>query len=369
MTKLSQPLTFKRGLTIKNRVVMAPMTTCMSFFDGVVTKDERDYYALRSGEVGAVITAAANVQENGKTWEGQLGVYDDRFIPGLSQLAGAIKRNDTKAILQLFHGGRMTNSSVLRGEQPVSASAIPAERPGAETPRALTTEEVKTLIDSYKQAALRAIKAGFDGVEIHGANTYIIQQFFSPHSNKRNDEWGGGLEKRFKFINDLVDAVTEAVDNSGVSNFIIGYRFSPEEFETPGIRLADTLFLIDQLADKPLDYLHISINDYKRMSISSEYQDKTIIQYIFDQIKGRVPFIGVGDIRTKQQAEELLNSADLVALGRALLIDPHWTQKVFDGRDDLIRTKISEYDREELLIGNGTWAFMKNLMPDRLIKK
>ena len=160
-------------------------------------------------------------------------------LSGLSQLAGAIKETIRATN---FSWRKNDEFKCTSGEQPVSASAIPAERPGAETPRALTTEEVKKLIASYQQATLRAIKAGFDGVEIHGANTYIIQQFFSPHSNKRNDEWGGGLEKRFKFINDLVDAVTEAVDNSGVSNFIIGYRFSPEEFETPGIRLADALF-------------------------------------------------------------------------------------------------------------------------------
>src|SRR5690625_2538083 len=156
MTKLKQPITFRRGLTFKNRIVVAPMTTCMSFFDGVITKDECEYYALHSGEVGAVITGAANIQEVGKTWEGQLGVYQDRFIPGLAKLAGAIKREGTKAILQIFHGGRMTNSKILRGEQPVSASPIPAERPDAETPRELSSREVIDVIDSYRQATDRA---------------------------------------------------------------------------------------------------------------------------------------------------------------------------------------------------------------------
>lgn len=368
MAELNQPITFRRGLRLKNRIVMAPMTTSLSFFDGVITSDERAYYALRSGEVGAVITGAANVQESGKTWEGQLGVYDDHFIPGLSELAGAIKKNGTKAILQIFHGGRMTNSKITRGVQPVSASAVPAERPDAEIPRELTLDEIVALIDSYKQATIRAIKAGFDGVEIHGANTYLIQQFFSPHSNRRTDKWGGSIEKRFKLINDLVDAVTSAVDRSDKKDFIVGYRFSPEEFETPGIGLADTLYLVDRLSDKPLDYLHISINDYQRISISQRYQDKPIIDYIYQTINNRVPFIGVGNIRTKQQAEEVLTSADLVALGRALLIDPHWVEKIFDGREELIRTGITKYERKELQIGNGTWAFLERLMPERLIQ-
>lgn len=368
MTELNKSLTFRRGLRLKNRVVMAPMTTCMSFFDGVITSDERNYYALRAGEVGAVITGAANVQENGKTWEGQLGVYHDRFIPGLSKLAGSIKKNGTKAILQIFHGGRMTNSKILRGVQPVSASSIPAEREHAERPRELTHDEVIALIDDFKQATVRAIQAGFDGVEIHGANTYLLQQFFSPHSNRRTDEWGGSIEKRFKFIHDLVDAVTQAVDEADVKDFIVGYRFSPEEFETPGIRMRDTLYLINRLADKPLDYLHISFNDYKRVSLSEDYQEKPIIDYLYQTINGRVPFIAVGDIRTKQQAEDVLASADLIALGRALLIDPHWASKVFAGREDLVKTEISSYEREELILENGVWAFLEGMMPERLIE-
>lgn len=193
-----------------------------------------EYYSLRTGKVGAIITAAANVQDNGKGWEGELSVASDQFIPSLSRLSSTIKRNGTKAILQLFHAGRMTDSGVLRGVQPVSASAIAAERPNAEIPRALTEDEIFDLIEDFKKATERAIKAGFDRVEIHGANTYIIQQFFSPHSNCREDQWGGSIEKRFNFINQLVDSVTEVVDNSNVQDFIVGYRFSPEEYEEPG---------------------------------------------------------------------------------------------------------------------------------------
>lgn len=367
MNNIDDKLVFRRGLALKNRVVMAPMTTKMSFFDGVVTTDELQYYALRSGEVGAVITAAANVQANGKGWEGELGVYDDKFIPGLSKLSSAIKKNGTKAILQIFHGGRMTNSTVLRGESTVSPSAIPAERPGSETPRELADFEIVELIEDFKKATERAIKAGFDGVELHGANTYLIQQFFSPHSNRREDEWGGTMERRFKFINDLVDGVTEIVDNSEVSNFIVGYRFSPEEYENPGIRFADTLYLVDKLADKPLDYLHISLNDFNRVSVSDDFKEYSMLKYVHEKINGRVPLIGVGDVRTRTDAEEVLTNAEIVAVGRALIIDPHWTDKVLSGQEQLIRRELSQFDREELIIENGLWAFLEGMMPDRLI--
>jgi 2,4-dienoyl-CoA reductase-like NADH-dependent reductase (Old Yellow Enzyme family) len=366
MSIIDKTLTFRRGLTLKNRVVMAPMTTKMSFYDGVVTQDELKYYSLRTGEVGAIITAAANVQDNGKGWEGELSVASDQFIPSLSRLSSTIKRNGTKAILQLFHAGRMTDSGVLRGVQPVSASAIAAERPNAEIPRTLTEDEIFDLIEDFKKATERAIKAGFDGVEIHGANTYIIQQFFSPHSNRREDQWGGSIEKRFNFINQLVDAVTEVVDNSNVQDFIVGYRFSPEEYEEPGIKMSDTLYLVDKLADKKLDYLHISLGDFKRVSVSEDYKEKSIMQYVHEKINGRVPLIGVGDIRTKQDAEDTLTNAEIVAVGRSLIIDPHWTSKVLEGKEDTIRRVLVDQDREELMIGNGIVDFLSIMMPDRL---
>lgn len=366
MSKLGSPIKLKRGATLKNRAVMAPMTNMMSFFDGTVTDNELQYYALRSGEVGAVITAATNVQEIGKGWEGEIGVYDDKHIEGLAKLASAIKKSGTKAILQIFHGGRMTNSSILRGEQPVSASAVKAERPDAEEPRSLTNEEVLQVIEDFKSAAVRAVKAGFDGIELHGANTYLIQQFFSPHSNRREDQWGGNIEKRYSFIDKLVDEVITAVDQETSEPFIVGYRFSPEEYENPGIRLEDTLFLVDHLAEKKLDYLHISLGDFKKVSVSEDYQDKSILQYVNEKIDGRVPLISVGDIRNGVDAEEALQDSEMVALGRVLLADPHWTSKVLSDREDLIRTVVSPEEREELKLNSGVWMFMQAMMPERI---
>lgn len=189
-TIYEQPYTFPNGVTLKNRMIMAPMTTKMSFYDGVITEDEKRYYRMRSKDLGAVITAAANVSDEGKGWDGELGVSEDKHIDGLSELASAIQVNGTKAILQLYHGGRMTYSSVLKGKQPVAPSAVKALRPDAEMPRELANGEINQVIEDFKKATVRAIKAGFDGVEIHGANTYLVQQFFSPHSNRRTDYWG-----------------------------------------------------------------------------------------------------------------------------------------------------------------------------------
>ncbi|MFC6465324.1 NADH-dependent flavin oxidoreductase [Marinilactibacillus sp. GCM10026970] len=366
MNNLGDSVQLKRGVTLKNRAIMAPMTNMMSFFDGTITDNELAYYALRSGELGAVITAAANVQAIGKGWEGELGVHDDQHIPGLAKLASSIKKSGTKAILQIFHGGRMSPSSALRGEQPVSASAIKAERPDAVEPRSLSDEEVVQVIEDFKAAAVRAIRAGFDGIEIHGANTYLIQQFFSPHSNRRDDKWGGSLEKRFHFVDRLVDEIIETVDNETKDPFIVGYRFSPEEYENPGIRIEDTLYLIDHLADKKLDYLHISLGDFKQFSKFDEVREKTILQQMHDKIAGRVPLISVGDIRNSADAKDALEHSEFVALGRVLLSDPHWASKALSGRDEQIRINVTEEEREELKLNSGVWLFMKAMMSDRI---
>ncbi len=229
---------FNNGLTLKNRVVMSPMTTMTSFYNGMVTSDELNYYAARAAGPGMVITAVANVADSGKGFEGELSVASDDMIPGLTKLARTLHQNGTKAIMQIFHAGRKSNHHILRGDQPVSASAVAAVYPpDSETPRALTEDEIQQLIVDFGEATRRAIAAGFDGVELHGANTYLLQQFFSPNSNQRTDNWGGSREKRMNFALAVIDAAKSAIKKYADRPFLLGYRISPEEIENPGIRL------------------------------------------------------------------------------------------------------------------------------------
>lgn len=363
--KYSESYRFENGLRLKNRFIMAPMTTQMSFYDGVITEDEKSYYRMRSKDLGAVITAAANVSDHGKGWDGQLGVSDDFHIPSLSSLASTIQQNGTKAFLQLYHGGRMTHAAVLKGEQPVAPSPVKALRPNAEMPRALTEEETYQMIQDFKEATVRAIKAGFDGVEIHGANTYLIQQFFSPHSNRRTDAWGGSLKKRFRFINLLVDELTNVVQEEATEPFVVGYRFSPEEIEEPGIQFDETLYLVDQLAAKPIDYLHVSLRKWNAFSAHEDYQEQPMIAYINEQIEGRTAFMSVGDVHTGADAESALSSSNLVALGRVLLADPNWVAKVQTEKEETIHYQVAVEDKELLALTGGVWEMMKNSMADR----
>lgn len=343
--------TFSNGLSVKNRVVMSPMTTMSSFYNGMVTSDEITYYGLRAGGPGIIITGVANVSENGKGFEGELSVTTDSMIPGLTALAKAIKKDGTKAILQIFHAGRKSTSKVLRGEQPVSASAISATYPAdSEVPRELSHEEILQIITDFGEATRRAIEAGFDGVELHGANTYLLQQFFSENSNQRSDEWGGSQKKRLKFPLAVIDSVKQAVKKHSKNPFVIGYRLSPEEIETPGIRLENSLFFVDQIKEK-VDYIHLSMGSYKRTSLNDKKNKATLISQFSTHTKGVVPLIGIGSVEHPDEAEEVLHDgADLIAIGRELIREPKWVQKVAIGDIASIRTKLSPLDMDELAI-------------------
>lgn len=227
--KFLEPYTFKGKTTVKNRVVIPPMTEASALENGAISRDELRYYDLHTGGVGMYMTGVMNVSKSGKGYEGEPSVAEYRFIPGLTSLANTIQKNGTKAILQMFDAGRMTNSKILRGEQPVSASAVAALRPDAEVPRALTETEIEQVITHFGDATRRAIKAGFDGIEIHGANTYLIQQFFFPHSNRRTDKWGGSIENRMRFALEIIKRVNEVAKEYAPNDFLIGYRISPEE--------------------------------------------------------------------------------------------------------------------------------------------
>ena len=351
MTKYSflQPYTFEnKNITLKNRVVIPPMTERMSFEDGTVTSDETAYYAQHTGGAGMFITAVANVNSLGKGFEGELSIADDRFLPGLSDLASSIKKNGTKAIIQIFSAGRMSSTAILRGKQPVSASAIPAVRADSETPRELSEEEVEQTIKDFGAATKRAIEAGFDGIELHGANTYLLQQFFSPHSNRRTDKWGGSLEKRMKFPLAVIKEATKVIEKYAKKPFLLGYRISPEELEEPGITLDDTLQFIDQLKQTKIDYLHVSQSDVWRTPLRDENSRQIVNEALKKRISNAFPMIVVGNLKTPADAEKASESFDLVALGHESLWEPKWVQKITNNEESAIRYSIAKSDLADL---------------------
>ena len=360
--KFFSPYTFNNGVELKNRIIMAPMTNYSSNPDGTVSEEELAYYARRSKDVSMVITACTYVTPNGKGFHNEFAGDRDEMIPSLSQLAKTIQNQGAKAILQIFHGGRMCPPELVPHGDIVSASAVPAEVAGAKTPRALTETEVEEIVDAFGETARRAIEAGYDGVEIHGANGYLIQQFFSPHSNQREDRFGGSVEKRMTFPLAIVDKIKSVVKEHADDSFIVGYRFSPEEAETPGITMADTIKLVDTLAEKDLDYLHVSLQHFlSKARRGVEDVNKTRIDYLLETIDNRVPLIGVGSIYSAEDARKAFETGvPLLALGRELIIDPDWVQKVAEGREDEIVTEINKDKQEELVVPVPLWNVIMN---------
>ncbi|WP_428912567.1 NADH-dependent flavin oxidoreductase [Niallia sp. Krafla_26] len=363
-----QFLTLPNGVELKKLIVMAPMTNFSSNPDGTVSDDEVNYYAGRSKGVSMVITACTYVTPNGKGFPGEFAGDSDDMIPSLKRLANAIKEQGAKAILQIFHGGRMCPPELVPNGEIVSASDIPAERGGVSTeepevkPRSLSESEVEEIIHAFGETTRRAIEAGYDGVEIHGANGYLIQQFFSPHSNRREDRFGGNLEKRMTFPLAIINEVIKVVKEHATSPFIVGYRFSPEEPETPGITMEDTLKLVDSLADKDLDYLHVSLSDFfSKPRRGVENLNQTRIQYLLETIRERVPLIAVGSIYSAQDARKAFETRiPLLAIGRELIIDPDWVQKIAEGKENEIVTELDKNKQKELFIPDPLWNVIIN---------
>ena len=200
---------------------------------------------------------------------------------------------------------------------------------------------------------------------MHGANTYLMQQFFSPHSNRRNDKWGGSLENRMRFALEIIKRVQKSVDEYADDKFIVGYRISPEEIEEPGIRLDDTLKFIDVLADQPIDYLHISMGYAWRTSLNDKSDDEPIILKIKQTVNNRLPLISVGSIEKPADAEKVIDAGiDFAAIGRESIREPNWVQKVELGQEDSIHYQLSPTELDSLGINSAFLDFLNSMNAD-----
>lgn len=338
------PCLFSEGkigsVTIKNRIVMPPMGTMLCGSGGEMTDHLTAYYSERAaGGTGLIITEIIAVEyHSGTALVNQLRLDDDRFIAGFSRLTGAVQKFGAKIVAQLHHAGNQAFHSSTDGRQIVAPSAVTSKAIGIE-PRALSTEEVKDLVRKFVLAAVRAQTAGFDGVELHGAHGYLINQFMSPHSNHRQDEYG---ENRLKFITEIMEGIKKQCG----SDFPLIIRFSADEFIPGGIDIEEGKKIGTALAAAGADALDVSSGTYESMPVVIEpYMYKEGWKsYLAHEIKTAVtiPVIAVGAIKRPQKAEEILskNEADFIAVGRAHLCDSQWAEKSRLGNDDSIITCI-----------------------------
>jgi 2,4-dienoyl-CoA reductase-like NADH-dependent reductase (Old Yellow Enzyme family) len=307
---LYEPLTFKRGPSMKNRFMLAPLTNSQSHEDGVLSDEEFRWLTMRAeGGFGLTMTCAAHVQANGKGFPGQLGIWSDDHIAGLKRLADKINQEGSVSIVQLHHAG-MRSPGDLIGEPPVSSSQD--KETGA---RSLTTAEVKTLVADFVNAAGRAETAGFHGVELHGAHGYIIGQFLSDEINQRSDEYGGSLENRWRILFEIIDGIRATCGE----DFMLGVRLSPERF---GMRLSEVITMAQRLCDEGhLDFLDMSLWDVFKEPEEDEFKGRSLMSYFTELERGETLLGVAGKIRTPAEAEQALGAGvDWIMLGRAAIL-------------------------------------------------
>jgi 2,4-dienoyl-CoA reductase-like NADH-dependent reductase (Old Yellow Enzyme family) len=318
---LCNPLTLRCGVTLPNRIALAPLTNKQSHADGLLSDAEHAFLARRAvGGFGAITTCATYVSADGKAWDGELGIDRDACIAPLTRLTATIHDAGAIALMQLFHGGARADPA-LTGEQPWSASAWSDANL---SPRAATTADIRRVIDHFIAAALRAQAAGFDGVELHGAHGYLLSQFLSTAMNTRTDEWGGDLANRARLLRTIAHQTRARCG----SQFVVGVRLSLEDFgQARGLDLDESMQVARWLADDGADYIHASLWDVARMS--AKRPDRHALPQLRAALPREVAIVTAGKIWTRADAEAALErGADVVALGRSAIVNPDWPRTV-----------------------------------------
>jgi len=361
------PFRFGNGIEIKNRIIMSPMTTWASNEDYTISDDEVEYYKKRVKGVGLVITGCTRVRPEGIGFTHEFAGYDDKFTPSLKKLADAAKSGGAPAIMQIYHAGNKAVPTLIPGGEVVSASPIKSEvtpftPPELVVPRELEEQEIWDIIKAFGSTTRRAIEAGFDGVEIHGAHGFLIQNFLSPMFNQRTDKWGGPIENRLRFAYEVVREVRRVIAEYAEKPFILGYRVSPEELPKEGLRLPDTFALIDRLIQEQVDYLHFSLFQVLTQKPLDSNTNITITEVLTSYVNGRVPVIAAGSMATPKDADKALDlGLDMVAIGRGLVINPEWAELAQEGKEGELTMVLKRDLVKEKKIPEKLMAIIENL--------
>lgn len=341
---------------VRNRMVMAPMENLFNHADGSVSQTLIDYYAERArGGVGTIVVQNTAVDAALRSAPGQTHIANSHMIAGFTLLADAIRAEGAASVLQIGHGGRQSNPDNNPDTKIVAPSAIPSDLIG-EVPRELTTEEIPELQAKYARAAVRAKSAGFDGVEVHGAHGYLIGQFISPKTNRRTDAYGGDLAGRARFPLEVLAQVREAVG----PDYLVGFRFSADEFVEGGLTLDDALEYARMVVDSGhIDYLSVSAATYESLPhlFPVMYYGRGHLRHLAAAVREAVdpamPVMAVGSLDGGTAEDVLLRGeADFAAFGRPLLADPELPAKLAAGRGQDVRPCIQcNYCISKILAG------------------
>lgn len=319
MPSLLDPLKVK-DVVLRNRIVLPPMQSGRATFEGAVTNRLINFYVKRAPAIGLVIVEHAYVSLLGKLSPKQLGIYDDSLVDGFRKLAVAVHEMETPVVLQITHAGGVANRNVIK--------ARPAGPSACGKTRELQREELDMIADEFSRAARRAVDAGFDGVELHGAHGYLLNQFFTPLLNKREDEFGGSLKNRMRFPLMVVDRLREVLDDK-----LLMYRVGADDLTPKGTQIKDGVAFSVELEKHGVDILDVTGG----MCGADPKQLRGVRGYFVSQANAvkedvKVPVIGVGRIGEASYADSLVKEGkvDLVAVGRALLEDSSWAEKAIE---------------------------------------
>lgn len=325
MPSLTSPFDI-RSLHLKNRLVFPPMRSRKAALDGCVSDDIIKHYADRAEGPGLVIIEHAYISDDGRV-SPQLGINDDKFIPGLSRLVDAVHAKGAAIILQINHAGSVSTSEIIE-QQPIGPSPIKQpKRATAEVPRELTIHEIQSIIDSFALAAVRAQKAGFDGVELHNAHGFLLSQFCSPLTNHRTDEYGGSVANRSRLSVQATQAIRAKVGNQ----YPLFCRFGAMDLLTEGLTLNDGIEMARHLVEAGVDVLDVTSGMGGAIPETVHGEGFFISQAEAIRTAVETPVVGVGGIVTPQYANQVIEAerVDLVAVGRAIWNNPRWAIEAF----------------------------------------
>jgi 2,4-dienoyl-CoA reductase-like NADH-dependent reductase (Old Yellow Enzyme family) len=317
MAKLFEPLAFARGPAMTNRFMLAPLTNCQSHPDGRLSDEEFHWLTLRAeGGFGLTMTCASHVQARGQGFPGQLGIFGDQHIEGLTRLAAAIKAKGSVSSVQLHHAGNRSPKDL------VGDIVCPSDDPETGA-RALTLAEVEGLRDDFIAAAKRAERAGFDGVELHGAHGYILLEFLSPALNRREDRYGGSLENRSRIVFEIIDGIRAQCR----ADFQLGLRLSPERF---GVKLPEIRDVAAEILHQgKIDYLDMSLWDYTIEPKDEAFKGRSLMSIFTELPRGEVRLGVAGKIRNTEDVVNVIEGGcDYALIGRAAILRHDFPQRV-----------------------------------------
>ena len=363
-SKLFEKYTLNNKVEVPGLLAVAPLTLFGSNQDGSVSEEEREYLKLRATNIGLYILGATAVSQEGIKFFTQPRALSDKDIPANEVRVKIIKDQGALAINQIHHGGcyadkKISGVPVMAVSADVANKELEAQGKLNDENKTieLTDQDIKRIINDFARATEISIKAGYDGIEIHGANNFILQQFYSGYYNKRTDDWGGSLEKRMRFPLEVVDACCKIRDKYNKPEFIIGYRLSPEEPFENGITMTETMALVKALAKKPIQFIHVSERNYYQEVRRGEGVGQPRLKLIHDELKGKMALIGVGGLYTDKDFNKALNSgySDFIGTGRASMLNKDLGILLKEGKGDKLNLVLEPDHPEKYSIPKLLW--------------